>query len=220
MWRIFLTKCLGPMPTSRRKPMRNWRRFPAKRQTPTAFAQYWMRQAQTASVERPRDGAVLLWLKVLTIGQQPEAVLQTRRILTSGSLSHVRRTFRHAGWVISAYFSPDGRRVVTASYDKHGSRLGRRDGRASRKALKHEGWVYSASFSPDGRRVVTASDDKTAHVWDAETGTPLGNPLKHKDSVSSASFSPDGRRVVTASADNTARVWDAETGTPSEPLEA
>jgi hypothetical protein len=126
----------------------------------------------------------------------------------------------HEDAVTSAAFSPDGKRIVTASSDK--ARVWDADsGKPIGEPLKgHEGAVESAAFSPDGKRIVTASRDKTARVWDADSGQPIGEPLKgHEGAVESAAFSPDGKRIVTASRDKTARVWDADSGKPiGEPL--
>ncbi|HWO25005.1 MAG TPA: CHAT domain-containing protein, partial [Kofleriaceae bacterium] len=123
----------------------------------------------------------------------------------------------HQGGVLSAAFSPDGTRVVTAS-DDHTARVwDAATGKLLAPALTHQGPVRSAAFSPDGTRVVTASDDRTARVWDAVTGMPLAPALAHQESVVSATFSPDSTRVVVASYDNTARVWDAATGKPLTP---
>jgi hypothetical protein len=119
---------------------------------------------------------------------------------------------RHEEPVYSAAFSPDGRRVVTASEDQTAQVWDAATGQAIGTPLRHEGWVTTAAFSPDGRRVVTASEDQTAQVWDAATGQAIGAPLRHEERVYTAAFSPDGRRVVTASGDQTAQVWDAATG--------
>jgi predicted oxidoreductase (fatty acid repression mutant protein) len=116
----------------------------------------------------------------------------------------------HQGAVLSAAFSPDGTRVVTASKDKTARVWDTVTGKP-RSRLEHQGIVVSAAFSPDGTRIVTASKDKTARVWDAATGN-LRSRLEHQGIVVSAAFSPDGTRVVTASKDKTARVWDAATG--------
>jgi hypothetical protein len=112
----------------------------------------------------------------------------------------------HQRQVWSAAFSPDGTRVVTASFDKTARVWDAATGKPLTSPLEHQDVVYSAAFSPDGTRVVTASLDKTARVWDAATGRPLTSPLEHQGSVGRAVFSPDGTRVVTASKDETARV--------------
>ena len=74
--------------------------------------------------------------------------------------------------MVSAQFSPDGTRVVTASEDKTARVWDARTGAALGEPLRHEGRVNSAQFSPDGTRVVTASEDQTARVWDVITGAP------------------------------------------------
>ena len=125
----------------------------------------------------------------------------------------------HAAWVTSVQFSPDGKRVVTASSDNTTRVWDAQTGQPLTEPLKDAGQVDSAQYSPDGKWVVTASGDNTARVWDTQTGQPLTEPLKHVGWVTSAQFSRDGKRVVTASYDNTARVWDAQTGQPLiEPL--
>ena len=116
----------------------------------------------------------------------------------------------HKAAVVSAAFSPDGRRVVTASSDNTARVWDLSGERPVAVVLEgHKNPVVSAAFSPDGRRVVTASSDNTARVWDLSGERPVAVVLEgHKNWVLSAAFSPDGRRVVTASYDNTARVWD------------
>jgi WD40 repeat protein len=111
--------------------------------------------------------------------------------------------------VNSAAFSPDGMRIVTASWDN----TARISDAATAKDIAvlrgHGTIVHSASFSPDGTRIVTASSDKTARIWDAATGKEIAVLRGHDQNVDSASFSPDGTRIVTASQDKTARIWDA-----------
>ena len=60
--------------------------------------------------------------------------------------------FKHEGDVAFAQFSPDGQRVVTASYD-NGTSLGCQHRSTDMPTLKHESSVLSARFSPDAQRV-------------------------------------------------------------------
>jgi WD40 repeat protein len=59
------------------------------------------------------------------------------------------------GSVLSAAFSSDGKRVVTASSDKTARIWDADSGQEIAQLKGHTGPVLSASFSPDGKRVVT-----------------------------------------------------------------
>jgi WD40 repeat protein/TPR repeat protein len=119
----------------------------------------------------------------------------------------------HLDRVPSARFSPDGRRIVSASYDRTARIWDSATGHQIMVLRGHTGTVHWATFSPDGRLVATASFDKTARIWDAATGAQLvqlsADPGRQ---VWMANFSPDGNQVVTASSDKTARLWDAKSG--------
>src|SRR5262249_4623596 len=71
----------------------------------------------------------------------------------------------HEKSINSAMFSPDGKRIVTASEDET-ARVWSADGTGEPLVLRgHNGWVGHAAFSPDGARLVTPSQDKMARVW-------------------------------------------------------
>ncbi|MBD2604016.1 AAA-like domain-containing protein [Scytonema hofmannii FACHB-248] len=114
----------------------------------------------------------------------------------------------HQSLVNSASFSPDGKRIVTASWDKT-AKVWDWDisGKLIATLTGHQYAVNSVSFSADGKRIVTASYDKTAKVWDI-SGKLITTLTGHQYAVNSASFSADGKRIVTASYDKTAKVWD------------
>lgn len=126
-----------------------------------------------------------------------------------------RETIRFSphGSVASVHFSPDGRKIVTASWDNT-ARIWNADTGLAELKLEggHSQYVNDALFSPDGSKVLTASDDKTACLWDAKTAKVLRTFEGHEQRVRSAVFSPDGRRALTASHDKTARIWDADSG--------
>ena len=125
----------------------------------------------------------------------------------------------HTLYVHSASFSPDGKRIVSASDDKTSRIWDAQTGRELQKLVGHTDEVNSASFSPDGKHIVSASSDETVRIWDSQTGCELQIMRGHTRPVISASFSPDGKRIVSASNDSTVRIWDAETGQELQKLE-
>ena len=144
--------------------------------------------------------------QILTVGGSEARLWHLQTGLQSMSFSP------HSS-VASAHFSPDGKRVVTCSWDNTAKIWNAETGRAELKLEgEHDGFVNHAVFSPDGSKVLTASNDKTAKLWDAATGKVLLSFEGHKYGVHSALFSADGKRVLTASDDRTARIWDARTG--------
>jgi len=62
-------------------------------------------------------------------------------------------------------FSPDGRRLATASRDKTARLWDPATGEHLRTLTGYTGKVSGVAFSPDGRLLATASLDKTARLW-------------------------------------------------------
>jgi WD40 repeat protein len=65
---------------------------------------------------------------------------------------------KHEEYVSSAVFSPDGKRVLTASVDNTARLWDAATGKQMGPDMRHEDAVTSAVFSPDGKRVLTASE--------------------------------------------------------------
>jgi hypothetical protein len=80
---------------------------------------------------------------------------------------------KHGDGVLSAVFSRDGHRVVTAAEDFTSVVWDVPSGKALTPGLEHDNPIRKAIFSNDRKRVATASADKSARIWDAETGLPL-----------------------------------------------
>jgi WD40 repeat protein len=118
----------------------------------------------------------------------------------------------HTRPVISAAFSADGTRIVSASADKSVRVWDPATGNEIAVLKGHTGPVNSAAFSPDGTCIVSASADKTVRLWDIATMKEIAVLKGHGEAVEIAAFSPDGARIISASQDKTMRLWDAVTG--------
>jgi len=132
------------------------------------------------------------------------------QVYLSSRLQKVLR--RQQSSVDLALFSPDGKRVLTATGDFSAQVWDIATGKPL--AVQRHKWVIvAAAFSPNGREVATASVDGTSRIWSTTTGKTLA-VLKHGDSVNSVAYSPNASKIVTASSDTTVRIWDAVTGKP------
>ena len=122
------------------------------------------------------------------------------------------REFKHADWINTVDFSPDGKYLVTASRNDTARIWDIADGTLHAVLTGHSSWVNSAAYSSDGRFIVTSSLDKMAIIWNAADGKLLTRLEGHDLEVNSAVYSPDGRFIVTSSNDNTPRIWKADDG--------
>jgi WD40 repeat protein len=166
------------------------------------------------------DGTVKVW--DAQTGRE-ELTLKVRRPAhtTSWFVSPDRKRQQITGDATSVCFSPDGKRLASASWgydEQKKQRYGEmkvwnaQTGQEIITFRGHTELVNSVRFSPDSRRLVSASEDRTVKVWDAQTGQEQLTVDGHTGPVSGVCFSPDGRRLAGASYDRTVKVWDAQTG--------
>lgn len=133
--------------------------------------------------------------------------------LWNGMTAKQEMAFHPHGVVASASFSPDGKWLVTGSWDNSAKIWNAQTGHAEKKLeKKHQGFVNTARYSPNGKQILTASDDGTAKVWDAVSGNIILTLDQHGSHVKSAIFSPNGSQIVTASDDKTLVMWDSKSG--------
>lgn len=114
----------------------------------------------------------------------------------------------HTGEVLSASFSPDNTRVVTASADKT-LKLWETSSGALLATYQTKG-VRRASFSPDGKLIVAAHGDKGLQLWPA-FGDDAQKPLSliTKTPSNDAQFSANGALII-AVGDSVARIWGVD----------
>ncbi|KAH3900734.1 Rsa4p SCDLUD_003739 [Saccharomycodes ludwigii] len=119
----------------------------------------------------------------------------------------ITRMTGHQKLVNHVQFSPDGRYVVSASFDNSIKLWDGRDGKFISTFRGHVAPVYQVSWSSDCRLLVSCSKDTTLKVWDVKTKKLSVDLPGHKDEVFTVDWSVDGKRVCSGGKDKTVRIW-------------
>jgi WD40 repeat protein len=124
----------------------------------------------------------------------------------------------HSDRVVSVAVLPDGKRALSASYDKTLKLWNLEQGIAIRTLEGHSDFVSSvAVVLPDGKYALSASDC-TLKLWDIEQGVLLKTLEGHSLYVHSVAVLPDGKRALSASGDGI-KLWSLEQCMMSQILE-
>ncbi|MEK6324286.1 MAG: WD40 repeat domain-containing protein [Acidobacteriota bacterium] len=116
----------------------------------------------------------------------------------------------HSGEVADCAFSPDGKKIVSASED--GSlKIWDTAGSMELNSLSgHHSAVKVCAWSPKGGLIVSGSDDATARIWDGATGRQQGLFGGHKGSIACCVWTPNGKWIISGARDKAVLVWRSE----------
>jgi WD40 repeat protein len=117
----------------------------------------------------------------------------------------------HSDVVHSVAYSPDGKRLASASMDGT-VKVWDVNSKQILLDLSGAGAVYSVAFRPNGESLASGSLDGKVKIWNARSGRLLNTLVGHTGAVYRVVFSPNGKLLVSVGADTRVRLWDAASG--------
>ena len=108
-------------------------------------------------------------------------------------------------------FSPDRKRIATASFDHAVKLWDAATGREIRTLKGGTGGVTALALSPDGGRLAAAGVDKSIRIWsvDDDAAALVQSSAPLPDAIIALTWSPDGRWLACSGADKSLQLLNA-----------
>ena len=170
-------------------------------------------ETDTAMTNDPTLGSQLALVAHQLRPDSPDA---DSRVLAAASVPLSTVLTGHTGAIYLTTFSPNGKLLATASYDKTVRLWDVHDPHKptllGQPITGFGSWVSSAVFSPDGKTLAAAGDDHLVRLFDLTDPAhpkPIGQPLNaDTGTVYLVAFSPDGKTLAAACEHQKVQLWD------------
>ena len=113
----------------------------------------------------------------------------------------------HEEVVYDARFLPNGKSLVTASFDQTLKLWDVGTQSTLRTMEGHTGIVLTVDVSADGKLIASGSSDRTIRLWDVPNSDPVSTTKVHDTAVTSMATSKDGTLSATGDDKGLIRVW-------------
>ncbi len=128
----------------------------------------------------------------------------------------IREFGGHTDILHDAEFSPDGRLLATAGYDRSIRIWEVATGRLVRTIVGHNGAIFALAFDPAGQVLASASADQTVKLWRVSDGLRLDTLNQPQGELNAVAFTPDGTHILAAGNDRRIHLWRyLSTNTPA-----
>ncbi len=193
------------------------------------MAEYWDRRAMREALREHSAESLLSWLKAIQAKDTPRrrkeaqvlAALSvgpdTHLPLPSDDASNIESG--HEGLLESAaglddalksaVISPDGRTVLTDSYDKTVRIRTTADHKLVGQIPKYG---KLAMLGPDGLTALTCDRDLDLRIWNTQTGRSLRPHLQSQTPSTFVGFGPDASTILVGEEEGEIELWSTKTG--------
>ncbi|MBW4442721.1 MAG: caspase family protein [Plectolyngbya sp. WJT66-NPBG17] len=120
----------------------------------------------------------------------------------------------HKAAITQLVFSPDGKRLASASQDTTIKLWDVEKGILIQTLSAHTQAVTALSFRSDGEVLASGSADQTIKLWNVSKGRILDTFKGHNATASVIRFSPDGRILAAGTLTNSIHLWYPDSQSP------
>lgn len=118
----------------------------------------------------------------------------------------------HTDGVTGVAWHPDGKRMLTGSFDKTAVLWDTQSGERVRTFDGIDGEVRCLTFGPGGEEFIVGLTDGTAERWRLEDAERLLTVNRHKEPILSLAIHPEGGEVLSGSGNEAALLWETSEG--------